>query len=92
MFHKYFWDTQDKEKFSSIYKLQRIIEYASFPDLIKYPFAEFKQYIYHLDIDKLWTGEKRKNFIKSLLPFIKNANNWDELFKQYINETFVIYL
>jgi hypothetical protein len=37
---KYFWD--GKQNISGEYKLKRILEYASFPDLIAYPVEELK--------------------------------------------------
>ncbi len=73
---KYFWD--GKEGFSGEFKLRRMIEYASFPDLIKYPFDEVKKYIKHLNPDRLQTGEERKRFIRLLLPYIEESDSWEE--------------
>jgi len=73
---KYFWD--GKEGFSGEFRLRRIIEYASFSDLIKYPFDEVKKYINRLNPDRLWTGEERKRFIRLLLPYIEKSESWEE--------------
>ena len=75
--NKYFWD--GKENISEKYKLRRIIEYASFPDLLKYPFDDVKKYLPDLNIDKLRTGEKRKNFIKIILPHLSDFDSWEDI-------------
>ncbi len=74
---KYFWD--GNKKISGEYKLKRILEYASFPDLIAYPIDDLKKYLPVIDIDKLRTSEKRKTFIKLILPLLPNSQSWDEL-------------
>jgi hypothetical protein len=73
---KYFWD--GKEGLSGEFKLRRIIEYASFPDLIKYPFDEVKKYINRINPDKLWTGEERKRFIRLIMPYVEKSDSWEE--------------
>ncbi len=90
-FHKYFWSgyrgdhrNKDISDFADFYKLQRILEYASVPDLIQYPFSEFKKHISEIRIDKMWTDNMRKNFIKALLPFLPESNSWDELLEKFI--------
>jgi hypothetical protein len=75
-FHKYFWDGLDN--WSPEFELRRILEYASFPDLIKYPFEEVKKNLPKLQLDRLRTGELRKEFIIKLAPYIKNASSWEE--------------
>jgi len=81
-FHKYFWDGD--RNLSDEFKLIRIIEYASFPDLIAYPFEDMKKYLPGLNIDQLRTSEKRKKFMKIILPLLASSNDWDELFDNLI--------
>jgi hypothetical protein len=84
--NKYFWDGE--ENVSGTYRLKRILEYASFPDLIAYPFGELKKYLQNIPIDKLRTSQKRKDFIKLIMPFVSQAENWDDVFKKIINLKF----
>ena len=74
--NKYFWDGQSN--ISDSFILRRIIEYASFPDLLLYPFDLFKNHISLIHIEGLRTCEKRKEFIKLLLPYIEHSETWDE--------------
>jgi len=74
--HKYFWD--GRSNLSEPFVLRRIIEYASFPDLLCYPFDKLKAHISSINMDSLRTSEKRKVFMEILLPYIPRANNWDE--------------
>ena len=80
---KYFWDGTGN--ISPEFILRRIIEYASFADLLKYPFEGVKEYIHFLNVDKFRTGEKRKQLIKELLPYIDNSYSWEEAFEKLIN-------
>lgn len=75
-FLKYFWD--GIENTSPEFQLRRIIEYASFPDLIKYPFSEAKESISKINLETLRTGEERKELIQKLAPFIPIANDWED--------------
>jgi hypothetical protein len=73
---KYFWDyTQNA---SDIFKLKRIIEYASFPDLISFPFDILKKYLPQIEIENLRTSEKRKAFIKLIRNKFENTENWED--------------
>ena len=81
-FDKYFWD--GNENLSGEFKLKRILEYASFPDLIHFPVSEMKEYLPKLDIDKLRTGQKRKDFIKLIKPYVDKFQSWDEIFKEIL--------
>jgi len=74
--NKYFWDGQTN--LSESFILRRIIEYASFPDLLLYPFDRLKNNISSINIDRLRTSEKRKEFIKLLSPYIELSETWDE--------------
>ena len=75
-FHKYFWD--GLENWSPEFQLRRIIEYASFPDLIHYPFNEVKENLSKIPLEKLRTGDLRKEFIIKLAPFVSGAKTWEE--------------
>ncbi len=79
---KYFWD--GKQNISGEYKLKRILEYASFHDLIAYPVCELKRYLYAINIDKLRTSQKRKTFIKLIMPFVSQSQSWDEIINRMI--------
>ena len=74
---KYFWD--GAENYSGEFRLRRILEYASFPDLISYPFEELKQYLPKIDIERLRTAEKRKQFLKRIAPLLEQAQSWDDV-------------
>ena len=81
-FHKYFWDGD--RNLSDEFKVIRILEYASFPDLITYPFEDMKKYLPSIDLDRLRTSSKRIGFLKVMLPFVVNSSNWDEAFDKLI--------
>jgi hypothetical protein len=76
-YKKYFWDGQGN--FTGPARLQRIIEYASFPDFIAYPFDEFKVNIVKIDINRLRTSENRKKLIKLALPHFAFSKSWEEI-------------
>ena len=71
-------------KWEDEFKLIRILEYASFPDLIAYPFENMKKYLPDLNIDRLRTSENRIGFLKVIRPFLVNSSNWDEVFDNLI--------
>ena len=75
-FRKYFWD--GKEGWSEEGELRRILEYASFEDMIHYPFEKLKAHISKLNLPKLWTAEYRKEYLQNIVPFIANSNSWEE--------------
>ena len=79
-FHKYFWD--GLENWGSDYELRRIIEYADFPDLIKYPFSEVQLNISKIPFEKLRTSEERKEFITKLAPFVNCSFLSSEIFSK----------
>jgi len=80
---KYFWD--GKRNISEEFKLKRILEYASFPDLIAYPFEELKKYLSSINIDGLRTSRKRKTFIKLIMPFVSQSESWDDIISRIIH-------
>lgn len=81
---KYFWDGE--AILSGAYKLRRMFEYASFPDLIHYPVEEIKKYLSHIDIDSLRTSEKRRRFIKLIVPFLPEVQSWDDIVNRLLHE------
>jgi len=86
-YKKYFWDSS-KESFSKEYQLNRIIEYASFPDLIKYPFDEMKKNINKVNINSLRTGYSRVKLIQMLKPYILKSRSWEEVMNKYLADCF----
>lgn len=79
---KYFWD--GNVNISGEYKLKRILEYASFPDLIAYPIEDMEKYLPTINIDGLRTSQKRKTFIKLIMPLISESQNWDDIVNRLI--------
>jgi len=79
---KYFWDGDGS--ISEAYKLKRILEYASFPDLITYPVEDLKKVLPAIDIDGLRTSQKRKEFIKLIMPFLSDAQSWENMIHRLI--------
>lgn len=79
---KYFWDGD--VHISEAYKLKRILEYASFPDLIAYPVEDLKKYLPAIHIDGLRTSEKRKAFITLIMPFLSDTQTWDDIINRLI--------
>jgi hypothetical protein len=80
--NKYFWD--GSENLSIRFKVQRIVEYASFPDMINYPFKEFQEGMEKIDPAKLRTSENRKRFITMAKPHIAGSQNWEEIVEKMI--------
>ena len=80
--NKYFWD--GSENLSTRFKLRRMIEYASFPDMINFPFEEFKEGIEKIDLEKLRTSENRKRFIIMAKPHIAGSQSWEEIVEKMI--------
>lgn len=75
-FKRYFWD--HTENASGPFKLRRLIEYASFPDLIHIPFDFIKENIDKIDISRLRTSEKRIQFMQRIKKFVPDSTTWDE--------------
>lgn len=74
---KYFWD--GTENISDTYFVKRVLEYGTFPDMLKIPFSVFVKEIRNINISKLRTSKKRKRFLELLLPHLDNASSWKEL-------------
>jgi len=73
---KYFWD--HTRNASELFKLKRLLEYASFPDLLLIPFEFLKNNIKHIDAEKLRTSQTRRRFVQEIQNYIDTSNNWDE--------------
>lgn len=73
---KYFWDRT--ERASDTFKLKRLFEYASFPDLLKIPFDFVKANIDTIDISRLRTSKTRIIFITRMKEVIRDCSTWDE--------------
>ncbi|MCK4766343.1 MAG: hypothetical protein KAW12_29375 [Candidatus Aminicenantes bacterium] len=74
---KYFWDHTGNA--SDAFKLKRLFEYASFPDLLKIPFDFVKTNINEIDASRLRTSKTRIIFITRMKEVIKNCSAWDEI-------------
>jgi len=85
---KYFWDGTNN--ISEEFEVRRIFEYASFPDLIQFPFNKIKQNIDKIYLEKLRTGEKRKKILILLKPFIHASNSWDEAISQFVSKSIIL--
>ncbi len=83
-FKPYFWN--GTENTSNLFRVQRILEYAWFPDILRYSYEEFKENINYINFNKLRTSEKRILLFKALLPYFEKCNSWDELFERFIEE------
>ena len=81
-YNKYFWDGIGG--WNDEYIVRRILERASFPDLIGFPFGEVKSQIDRIDINKLWTSDTRKRFLLHLQPHIHTCNNWKETIEKMV--------
>ena len=78
--YKYFWD--HTRNASDIFKLKRLLEYVSFPGLLRIPFEILKSNIHRIDVEKLRTSETRRRFVKKIQNYIDFSSDWDEtLFK-----------
>jgi len=73
---KYLWDGQ--RDVSRPFVLRRMLEYASFADLLKLPFAELKPYLLEVDLARLRCDGKRKRFIEAIRPYLTAAESWEE--------------
>jgi len=74
---KYFWDYTNN--CSDKFKLIRLFEYASFPDLLKISFELVKKHILEIDINKLRTSESRKKFLQYIKENFSKYNSWEEI-------------
>lgn len=80
--NKYFWD--GSENLSTPFKVQRMIEYGSFPDMINFPFMTFQEGLEKIDLEKLRTSEKRKRFIIMAKPYFVDSQSWEEVVEKMI--------
>jgi len=71
---KYLWD--GKENMSDSFLIRRMIEYASFSDLIKMPTDAVCDFMSKFNTDRLRCDEKRKIFLVKILPFLQETGDW----------------
>lgn len=72
---KYFWDlTEDA---SPAFRLRRLLEYASFPDLLRVPFDFVKANIASINPDRLRTTGQRVEFVRRLKRVIGGCDDWN---------------
>ncbi len=84
MLNKYFWD--GTTNISHEFILQRILEYASFADILKLSFEDVKKYLPKLNLSSFRTSKKRIEFIKLLLQHLNSANDWKTAIFLMINK------
>jgi len=80
---KYFWDSPI-DTFSPEFRLIRILEYASFPDLFIYPFDNYKNLLPKINLDSCRIPESRKILLKAITPFLEESSSLDEAITCYI--------
>ena len=61
-----------------------MIEYASFPDLINFPFEVLRSCIDEIDLNRLRTSEKRGQFMIPAQRFIGRSESWEEVVEKMI--------
>ena len=66
---------------SPSFKTIRLLEYASFPDLLKVPFEQIREEISHTDLERLRTGARRKAFLGRLKLYAPSLDSWDDALK-----------
>ncbi|HOW52391.1 MAG TPA: hypothetical protein PLV42_10155 [bacterium] len=77
---RYFWDGTGN--LSDRFKLQRLLEYASFPDMLKIPWDLVVREIENIPVDKLRTSDNRKRFLRYLFPHIATSSSWIEAIRR----------
>ena len=81
--NKYLWD--GKQNISKDFAMRRMIEYASFVDIIKLDFQDIKDYVLHTDINKLRCDNVRKKFFVIIKPYIENSDNWEKTINKLVD-------
>jgi len=84
-FIRLFWDGKP-ESFSEEFKVKRLLEYGSFPDIVKYPFEKMQQSLKTVNIDLLRTSESRNKMLVLLKPYLIDMDSWESALKRYIRE------
>lgn len=74
---QYFWD--HTQTASDTFKLRRLLEYASFPDLLKIPFDFVRQNILSIHPATLRTSATRILFTEKIKEYIPQSLSWDDL-------------
>ena len=73
---KYLWD--GKENLSDDFLIRRMIEYASFPELIKIPARQVYDFLSKNGFDRLRCDGTRKKYLQFIMPYIRNTDSWKE--------------
>ncbi len=84
---KYFWDSPITT-FSIKYQIIRLLEYAAFPDLFAYPFADLQVYLPQIDLDRCRIDESRKALFKRLAPYLSVSSSLEEAITRYVDSVF----
>jgi len=71
---KYLWD--GKENLSDDFLIRRMIEYASFPELIKLPAGIVYEFLSKNGFKRLRCDETRKKYLEYIMPYIKETDDW----------------
>lgn len=71
---KYLWD--GKENLSDDFLIRRMIEYASFPELIKIPARLVYRFLTKNGFSRLRCDNTRKKYLELILPYIKETDDW----------------
>lgn len=79
---RYFWD--GTENLSDPFKLRRLLEYASFPDMLTIPWELVVREIGNVDLERLRTSENRRRFLAYLLPHVPTSGSWLEAIRRMI--------
>lgn len=79
---RYFWDGTDN--LSEQFKLRRLLEYASFPDMLTIPWELVVGEIGNIDIERLRTSENRRRFLAYLAPHVPTSVSWLEAIRRMI--------
>lgn len=79
---RYFWD--GTANLSDRFKLRRLLEYASFPDMLTIPWDLFVREIGEIRIERLRTNEARRRFLAHLLPNVSGSRSWTEAIHRMI--------
>ncbi len=71
---KYLWD--GKENLSDDFLIRRMIEYASFPELINVPAGLVYKFLSKNGFKRLHCDETRKKYLELIMPYIKDTDDW----------------
>jgi len=81
---KYLWD--GKENLSDDFLIRRMIEYASFLELIRLPTSDVYHFLKKYGTKRLRCDETRKIYLERLMPYLLDNKDWKEATLQMIKE------